>query len=67
MIAELPDEEEEYKKQERAQQKKKEEEVMEKLVSPCLREVNEALIEGRFRREVWGRGQDQLSRIALFR
>ena len=54
-------------KEEQARKRKKEDEVLVKLVTPCLAEADQALKEGRFKREVWGKCQQQLARVSLFR
>ena len=51
----------------RARVREREEVVLVKLITSCLAEVDSAVREGRFKREVWTRSQQQLARIALFR
>lgn len=41
--------------------------IMAKLSSPCLGELQQALDEGRFKRDVWERISAKFSQIALFR
>ena len=53
--------------EERARVREREEVVLVKLITPCLAEVDSAVREGRFKREVWTSSQQQLARIALFR